>query len=87
LTVRDQGIGIDPERLPKIFGRFERASSSQHYGGLGLGLYIVEQVVRLLGGTVRAQSRRGQGSTFVVELPLVGRPEGSAVLHEPPPSP
>ncbi|OJT25990.1 hypothetical protein BO221_09140 [Archangium sp. Cb G35] len=69
LTLRDRGIGISPERLPFIFGRFERAVSSRHYGGLGLGLYIVRQIVELHGGTIQVESSPGKGSTFTVRLP------------------
>ncbi|MFL5345126.1 MAG: GAF domain-containing protein [Hyalangium sp.] len=75
LTVRDEGIGIAPEALPRIFGRFERAVSERHYGGLGLGLYITRQIVVALGGTVHVESLPGQGATFTVELPL--SPPGS----------
>ncbi len=70
LVVADRGMGIDQARLPHIFGRFERAVPSSHYGGLGLGLYIVQAVVHALGGTVTAASRPGEGATFTVELPL-----------------
>ncbi|MCP3143267.1 PAS domain-containing sensor histidine kinase [Pyxidicoccus xibeiensis] len=70
LTVRDAGIGIAPENLQRIWGRFERAVSERHYGGLGLGLYISRQIVEALGGTVKAESTLGQGATFIVELPL-----------------
>jgi signal transduction histidine kinase len=72
LTVRDHGIGIAPERMPRIFERFERAVSSRHYSGLGLGLYIVRRVLEALGGSVRVQSAPGEGATFVVELPQRG---------------
>ncbi|MDI1452053.1 GAF domain-containing sensor histidine kinase [Polyangium sp. 6x1] len=74
LVVTDHGIGILPERLPHIFERFERAVPAQAYGGLGLGLYIVRSIVDALGGTVRAESVLGSGSTFVVELPCAGPP-------------
>ncbi len=70
LAVRDHGIGIPQERIPHIFGRFERAVSAAHYGGLGLGLYIVHEIVVAHGGTVAVQSAEGSGSTFSVELPL-----------------
>jgi signal transduction histidine kinase len=69
LTVRDEGIGIAPEALPRLFGRFERAVSERHYGGLGLGLYITRTLVESMGGQVRVESEPGQGSTFTVELP------------------
>jgi signal transduction histidine kinase len=71
VSVRDQGIGIAPEQLPRIFERFERAASSS-YGGLGLGLYIVRAIVEAHGGTVSADSVLGVGTTFTVELPLDG---------------
>ncbi len=70
LTVRDEGIGIAPEALPRLFGRFERAVSERHYGGLGLGLYITRTLVESMGGQVRVESEPGRGSTFTVELPL-----------------
>jgi PAS domain S-box-containing protein len=70
LVVRDQGIGIEAEALPRIFNKFERASSARHFGGLGLGLFIVRQITENHGGTIRASSEPQRGSTFVVELPL-----------------
>jgi PAS domain S-box-containing protein len=72
LTIRDYGIGIAPENLERIFVRFERAVSSRNYGGLGLGLYIVRQIVEALGGVISVTSELGAGSTFVVALPLIG---------------
>jgi signal transduction histidine kinase len=74
LVITDHGIGIPPERLQCIFERFERAVSARAYGGLGLGLYIVRSIVEALGGTVRAESLLGSGSTFTVELPCAGPP-------------
>jgi two-component sensor histidine kinase len=70
LQVRDEGIGIAPEHLGRIFGRFERAVSDRHYGGLGLGLYISQQIVVALGGKIRVMSAPNQGATFEVMLPL-----------------
>nr|WP_281404522.1 PAS domain S-box protein [Pyxidicoccus fallax] len=80
LEVRDEGIGIAPEALPRIFEKFERAVSDRHYGGLGLGLYITRQIVDALGGVIRATSEPGQGSTFTVDLPLVTQ-AGTATSH------
>jgi PAS domain S-box-containing protein len=70
LTVRDEGLGIQPENLSRIFGKFERAVSERNYGGLGLGLYIARRIVEALGGTITARSIPGQGATFEVSLPL-----------------
>ncbi len=70
VVVKDHGIGIDPGDQLHIFERFERAVSSQNYGGLGLGLYIVKRIVESHGGTVRVESAPGQGATFLVDLPI-----------------
>jgi signal transduction histidine kinase len=72
LAVRDEGIGIEPEFLSRIFEKFERAVSGRHYGGLGLGLYITRQIVSALGGRVAVESMPRQGAVFTVELPLRG---------------
>lgn len=70
-SVRDRGIGIAPEDLERIFARYERAVSADNYGGLGIGLYVTKQIVEAHGGHVHVESTLGQGSRFVVELPLV----------------
>ena len=72
LVVQDHGIGIPADRLPRIFERFERGVSVREYGGLGLGLYIVREIVRAMGGTIRVESIVDVGSTFTVELPRTG---------------
>ncbi|WP_437727500.1 ATP-binding protein [Sorangium sp. So ce861] len=72
LTIADHGIGIAPEHLGRIFGRFERAVSARHYGGLGMGLYITRQLVEALDGSIEVSSVLGEGSTFKVTLPLAG---------------
>lgn len=69
LRVRDQGIGISPEDQRRIFQRFERAVSSRNYGGVGLGLWIVQQIVTAHGGQISVESDPGQGATFTVSLP------------------
>jgi len=69
-SIRDHGIGIAPEDLDRIFGRFERAVPTRKYGGLGLGLYISREIIRAHGGDIRVESWPGQGSLFTAELPL-----------------
>ena len=69
ISVEDHGIGIGAEDIARVFRRFERAVSGKNYGGLGLGLFIVQQIVDAHGGTIRVDSRPGLGSKFVVELP------------------
>ncbi|QDE93789.1 PAS domain-containing sensor histidine kinase [Myxococcus xanthus] len=69
LSVRDEGIGIPPEAVGRIFEKFERAVSERHYGGLGLGLYVTRQNVQAMGGTIDVRSTLGQGATFTVRLP------------------
>lgn len=73
LAVRDRGIGIPNEHLERIFGRFERAVSSHHYGGLGLGLFIAQQIVAAHGGDIRVNSRIGEGTTFSIVLPRLAK--------------
>lgn len=73
IEVRDTGVGIAPQVLPEIFAPFHQADSTntRHFGGLGLGLAIVRQLVEMHGGTVIAKSPgQGLGATFVVQLPL-----------------
>ena len=74
LAVRDHGIGIASDQRDRIFGRFERAVSERHYGGLGLGLYISRRIVEDHGGSIRCESQPGAGSTFIVELPCAPAP-------------
>jgi len=69
VRVRDQGIGIPPDRLGGIFDRFERAVSSRQFGGLGLGLFIARGIVEAHGGTISVESRPDEGTTFTVEMP------------------
>jgi PAS domain S-box-containing protein len=71
LTVRDEGIGVAPADQERIFELFERASpEARHWGGLGLGLWLVRQLVVAMEGSIQLESRPGAGSTFAVRLPL-----------------
>jgi signal transduction histidine kinase len=81
VIVRDEGIGIAEADQARIFERFERAVSEQHYGGLGLGLWIVREILRGMGGTISVRSAPGVGSAFTVELPCQPAQEAAPVLH------
>jgi PAS domain S-box-containing protein len=69
LVVRDRGIGISAADQQRIFGRFERAVSERHYGGLGIGLWIVRQIVEAHGGSIALTSEAGVETVFTVDLP------------------
>jgi signal transduction histidine kinase len=71
LTVRDDGIGIDPSEQEAIFERFHRVSSgpAAQLGGTGLGLAIARELVVSHRGSIRVSSTMDQGSSFVVEIP------------------
>jgi PAS domain S-box-containing protein len=80
LRVRDTGVGIAPEILPRIFDLFTQAvrSLDRSQGGLGIGLALVQRLVEMHGGTVAASSALGQGSEFVMRLPVVSPPPPQA---------
>jgi PAS domain S-box-containing protein len=78
LLIRDRGIGVPRDARERIFRRFERAVSMDHYGGLGLGLYIVHRIVEAHGGAVDVESEPGAGATFTVSLPRSGPAGGGA---------
>jgi signal transduction histidine kinase len=70
ITVHDQGVGIDSEDIPLMFQRYFRARTSTGIAGTGIGLNLVKQIVEYHGGTVSVVSRKGEGTTFTVKLPL-----------------
>ncbi len=69
-SIKDQGHGIPEDKLQTIFERFERVGNNDSVSGLGLGLFIVKQIVDGHGGVVRAQSTKGHGTCFKVSLPV-----------------
>jgi signal transduction histidine kinase len=76
IAVADRGIGIPAEALPRLFSRFYRAPNVdvEHISGMGIGLFVVNQIVALHGGRVEVDSTIGVGSTFTVCLPFVEQP-------------
>lgn len=70
ITIRDTGPGIAPNVLPHLFERFYRADASRSGGGAGLGLAIAKELIEAQGGTIRAESRVGEGSLFELSLPI-----------------
>lgn len=78
LRVKDTGIGIAPDQQARVFEKFTQADSSisRKYGGTGLGLSIVKQLVELMGGNIRLESEPGEGSQFIVSLPLPRATDG-----------
>lgn len=82
LEVRDQGPGIEPRHLPRLFERFYRvdAGRSRAVGGTGLGLSIVKHLVEAMGGAIEVTSKVGSGTSFFVRIPLEGPPPDSVVV-------
>ena len=80
LRVRDSGVGIAPELLPHVFELFTQAERSlaRSEGGLGIGLCLVKRLVEMHRGTVEAYSTLGEGSEFVVRLPVMATPPPSS---------
>lgn len=70
IKITDKGPGISEADQKRIFGRFERVTNATSQTGLGLGLYIVNQIVNAHGGTIRVESSTGQGSSFIISIPI-----------------
>ncbi|HVH44540.1 MAG TPA: ATP-binding protein, partial [Labilithrix sp.] len=70
LSVEDHGVGIAEKDQSRIFETFERAVSTRHFGGLGLGLYVSRRIVEAHGGSLHVESQPGEGATFTLELPM-----------------
>lgn len=82
VSVKDNGVGIDAEDIPKMFQPYFRARTSTGIAGTGIGLSLVKQVVALHGGEIRVDSSRGQGTVFTFRLPIAG-----PRIETPPPQP
>ncbi|HEY2676221.1 MAG TPA: ATP-binding protein [Steroidobacteraceae bacterium] len=72
LTVRDSGVGVPPEELPRLFERFHRVQGSRGrtHEGSGIGLALVQELVKLHGGAISAESILGEGTTFLIRIPF-----------------
>ena len=86
ITITDRGVGMSPEETANVFTDFVQgdASDTRRFGGLGLGLAVVQRVVEGHGGEVRCRSTAGRGTTFTVILPVAA--QNRAIAH-PEPSP
>jgi signal transduction histidine kinase len=73
IQVKDTGIGIKPEEIPRLFTKFHRGSDTlvYNYEGTGIGLYMVKLIIEEQKGTIRAESKLGEGTAFTIELPYV----------------
>ena len=83
-VIKDTGIGMDKEYLPKIFEAFtqEDATTTSRYGGSGLGLAITKNIVEMMNGSITVESEKGVGSTFTVNLPLKNSKRKSSEVGE-----
>ncbi|MEP6594807.1 MAG: ATP-binding protein [Ginsengibacter sp.] len=70
VSVKDEGLGISKEQLPYIFQRFFRAEKTRNLEGIGLGLYLCQQIIQAHNGKVWAESQEGKGSSFYFSIPL-----------------
>lgn len=90
IEVRDTGMGISPDALTRLFDKFEQGdlSTTRRFGGTGLGLAICQDLVRLMGGDISADSALNEGATFTVRLPLehVGHVPALPDVIGPPPA-
>ena len=89
MTVRDSGVGFDPERRDELFEAFSQADtrSTRNFGGLGVGLSLTKALVDLMGGEIDVRSQPGRGSVFRVSVPLDSIPDAVAAPGDPPPAP
>ena len=70
IDITDNGIGIEKEEIPKIFGRFYRSLSVADQPGVGIGLFLAREIIQAQKGYIKVASETGKGSTFSVFLPV-----------------
>ncbi|PVB61534.1 PAS-domain containing protein [Labrenzia sp. 011] len=78
ISVRDEGVGIPRDEIPKIFNRYFRASTSSGIAGTGIGLNLTKMIVQKHGGRIHVESEVGKGTTITLSMPVVGRRAGHA---------
>jgi signal transduction histidine kinase len=83
IRIRDEGIGIAPEVMKRLFAPFERGASARHYGGLGLGLFIARRIVQMHGGRIEVDSEPDKGTTVTIVLPLESAGEQGMLVEVP----
>ncbi len=81
VSIRDHGMGISDNDVPRLFERFFRAGTSTGIAGTGIGLHLVKQLVDLHGGSIEVESVEGEGSTFTIRLPI--RPAEDVIARGP----
>jgi len=81
VSVRDTGVGITAEELPRIFERFYKIDAARRSAGSGLGLAIAKRIVQGHGGTIWIESTPGQGATFSFTIPLAMPPDAVLASH------
>lgn len=81
VLVRDTGAGIPEDQLPRIFDRFYQGDQGEAAGGTGIGLALVSELVKLMGGQIKVKSRQGWGSEFEVILPVTRSESGEKISH------
>lgn len=79
ITVQDNGIGFDPQYSERIFGVFERLHGRSEYEGTGIGLAICKKIVERHGGTIKAESKEGEGARFILSLPVKQKNPGDSI--------
>src|SRR5258708_14820633 len=77
ITIAETGIGIDQADLPRLFERFYRAKNARYQPGMGLGLSIAKGIIEQHSGTISVESTCGQGSHFIITLPLLNAQHGA----------
>lgn len=84
IDIIDDGIGIEKEEIPKIFGRFYRSLSVADQPGVGIGLFLAREIIQAQKGYIKVTSERKKGSTFSVFLPISKRNSIKTVIFQKP---